>query len=198
MKKTILIITCLFISMVCVFAQSAAIKMKSGQTVTGKFIDASDTTIILMVDGDAGSQTITLPASRIAQGKLPHHRKLVIKDGKITILAKDEIKEEQRRVMAGNPNYAIGKALKVSGATAIGLGIPCLVAGVATCIAGNVGIVTLSNANSKANCKEASYYLFGMGAALTVVGIPLYVGGKKIMDINVNYTGTGAGLAFNF
>lgn len=197
MKKTILIITCLMISMVGVFAQSAAIKMKSGQTVTGKFIDANDSTIILMVDGEAGSQTLALPASRIAQGKLPHHRKLVIKDGKITILTKDDIKAEQRKVTAGNPNYALGKALKVSGATAIGIGVPCLAAGLATCIVGRVG-VTRYNAVKKANCVEASYYLLGAGAALTIVGVPLYVGGKKMMDLNVSYTGNGAALSLNF
>lgn len=198
MKKTVLIFAGLFLFMLAGSAQTAAIKMISGQTVSGKVIDATDSTLLLMVDGDAGKQTITLPASRIASGKLPHHGKLVIKEGKIVILSGDAIKAEKRKVMAGNPNYEIGKALKVSGATAIGFGIPCLVAGVATCIAGRVGDVTLDNAVSKANCVEASYYLFGAGAALTIVGVPLYVGGKRIMSLDVKYTGTGAGLALNF
>jgi hypothetical protein len=37
-----------------------------------------------------------------------------------------------------------------------------------------------------------------MGAALTIVGIPLNVHGKRIAEMNINYTGNGAGLSFNF
>lgn len=43
----------------------------------------------------------------------------------------------------------------------------------------------------------AGYILMPMGGALTVVGIPLYIKGNK-MTMNVNYTGNGAGIAFNF
>lgn len=47
----------------------------------------------------------------------------------------------------------------------------------------------------KGNCTTAGCVLMPFGAALTVVGIPLCVKGKQLMELKVNYTGTGAGLA---
>jgi hypothetical protein len=42
------------------------------------------------------------------------------------------------------------------------------------------------------------YILTPMGAALTIVGIPLYVHGKKMLQLDIQYTGNGAGVALNF
>ena len=50
----------------------------------------------------------------------------------------------------------------------------------------------------KSQCAAAGYVLLPMGAALTVVGIPLHVQGKKIGQLNINYTGNGAGMSVNF
>ena len=60
------------------------------------------------------------------------------------------------------------------------------------------GIPYASELRTQTQCLEASYYLFSIGASLTIVGIPLYVQGKKIMDINITYTGNGAGVAVSF
>jgi hypothetical protein len=55
------------------------------------------------------------------------------------------------------------------------------------------------NKNSTKNkCAAAGYVLMPFGAAWTVVGIPLYVKGKYIAELNFNYTGNGAGIAMNF
>lgn len=49
--------------------------------------------------------------------------------------------------------------------------------------------------NTKGNCTTAGCVLMPFGAALTVVGIPLTVKGKQLMELKINYTGNGAGLA---
>ena len=96
-----------------------------------------------------------------------------------------------------NPNEVIGKAFLSTGGVALGIGLPCFTAGLITCIVGNVGI-TDSNIKSKAECVEASYYLFGIGASLTIISIPLLVNGRRIADMKVNYTGNGVGTTVNF
>ena len=101
------------------------------------------------------------------------------------------------RTIPSNPNEVIGRAFLSTGGVALGIGLPCLAAGLATCIAGNVGI-TVNNVEQKANSVEASYYLFGVGASLTIISIPLIVHGKRIAEMKVNYTGNGAGAAINF
>ena len=45
---------------------------------------------------------------------------------------------------------------------------------------------------------SAGICLAAIGGTLTVVGIPLHIHGKKIMTMNVNYTGNGAGVALQF
>lgn len=127
---------------------------------------------------------------------------------------------------AANPNVELGKALKNTGVISMSVGIPCVAAGIASLVYANMlpnptaGYTTsqsLANQNPNlqymsvddyvtklgeyngkvqaANC--AGYLLTGAGAALTIVGIPLYIYGKQ-MTLNVNYTGNGAGLALNF
>jgi len=50
---------------------------------------------------------------------------------------------------------------------------------------------------TKSQLLESSYYLLPIGASLTIVGIPIYVEGKKIMDLNFGYTGNGLGVTMN-
>lgn len=188
----------LFLGITGLHAQDLTLNLTSGQKLTGVFIDKTDTTIAMLINGH--KKAVIIPAAEIAQGYLPHNTKLFVEDGKIVIITPNNTKNNNAHnaILKGNPNYTIGKALEVSGATSLGIGVPCLVAGLATCIAANVGDVSTSNAVAKSRCATASYYLFGTGAALTIVGIPLYVSGKKIMELNVNYTGNGAGVSVNF
>lgn len=198
--KFYLLIFCTLVFVTNASAQNCTLKTTSGQTMQGTLIDATDSTVTFLLNET--TQPLVLPASRIKSGTLPHKGKLLIEDGKIVIQTADDIKAARRKVIANNPNYALGKELKVSGATSLGIGIPCLAAGLATCIAGNVMYVSkysaASDLTTKSQLLESSYYLLPIGASLTIVGIPLYVGGKKIMEVNVNYTGNGAGLSMNF
>lgn len=105
----------------------------------------------------------------------------------------------------GTDNAIIGKAFKTTGIVSLSIGVPCLAAGIACCTAGHVrpvetnryGIPFVSDLTISTRCLEASYYLFGIGASLTIVGIPLYVQGKKIMEMDITYTGNGVGIALN-
>lgn len=106
-------------------------------------------------------------------------------------------KKSTTKTLPSNPNEIIGQAFSTTGLVALNVGLPCLAAGIATCIAGNVGF-TESNLKSKAQCVEASYYLFGVGASLTIISIPLIVHGRRIANMKVNYTGNGVGTTVNF
>lgn len=126
-----------------------------------------------------------------------------------------------------DPNVEIGKALQTTGAISMSVGIPCVVAGVASLLyaeflpnptAGYTTsqsladqykdleymsargyIAKLEEYNGKVRAaNNAGLILTSTGAALTIIGVPLYCYGKRIMTLNVNYTGNGAGLALNF
>lgn len=86
--------------------------------------------------------------------------------------------------------YKVGKELKSSGNVLIGLGVPIMSAGLVTLIAGH----TVPHSQ----CLEASCYLLPVGAALTLVGIPLNVKGKKIMEMEIKTTGNAMGMALHF
>ena len=95
----------------------------------------------------------------------------------------------------GDPNYMIGKALKSTGSVALALGVPCLLTG---SILMAVGYEADLDMITKNQVVTASCILFPIGASLTIVGIPLYAHGKKIMTMNFNYTGNGVGVAMEF
>ena len=198
MKKYLLLLSTLLMSVFSLSAQNCTLTMTSGQTLQGTLIDASDSTVTFLIEGAA--QALTIPASRIKSGRLPHKGKIYVQEGKVLIQTGDDIKAAERHEIVGNPNYALGKAMKVSGVTSLCVGVPCLSAGLATCIAGHVSYVSKygTGLTTKSQLLEASYYLLPIGASLTIVGIPLYVEGKKIMDLNVSYTGNGVGLTMNF
>ena len=130
------------------------------------------------------------------------------------------------QTQAADPNVSVGQAIKNTGIISISVGAPCVVAGVASLLYASLlpnpttGYTTsqslaaerddlqymsaseyigkLEEYNGKVHAaNNAGYLLVGSGAALTIIGIPLYCYGKK-MTLNVNYTGNGAGLALNF
>ena len=206
MKKSIFIFLFLWTaSLLKANAQDCVINLVTGQTLQGTVIEVTDTTVNFIMTGSVSA--FTIPAARIKNGTFPNKNRLSVQDGKIIIQTPEEIKAikaanvaAKRQKMAGNPNNTIGKALKLSGTTSLIVGVPCFAAGLATCIAGNVmssgykgsGLLT------KSELVAASYYLLPIGASLTIVGVPLYIEGKKIMELDVKYSGNGVGLAMNF
>ena len=213
--KFFLLITCLLCTFVGVFAQTLELNTTTGQTLKGKFVQASDTSVTITLKGAGGEQDLVIPASRIIGGTFSNKDRLYVFDGKISILSQNDMSKSRKQIVMGNPNVAIGRAIKNAGTVSMTIGIPCLAAGVATCIAGHIKNNTTIDTTdptkaaedakaiadkeeSKGKMKEASYYLLSTGSALTIVGIPLHICGKRIMELNVNYTGNGAGLALKF
>jgi len=197
MKKLFLLLT-VCIMAVCSFAASSYIDLTSGHKLVGSIIMYTDSDITFMPEG--AFQTMTIPVSRVQQGRLENGSQLMVENGKIVVRSKDELKymkEQANYAKLQSPNYAIGKALKSAGSVSLAIGVPVFAAGLATCIAGNVG-GTKYNLLERAQCAEASYYLFGAGAAMTIIGIPLYVHGNKLLEMHFKYSGNGAGVAVNF
>lgn len=203
-----MLLICLAISVVYASAQNITLQLRSGQLLEGKYIGHTDSTINMVINGH--TKPYAIPANNIQSGTLPG-KTIIIDNNNIVITTKEEIhaakvqrdmerratKQKELQIASKNPNYMIGRALKNTGITALGSGVPCLAAGVATCIIGYSNI-TIDDNLAKARCATASCYLFGAGAALTIIGIPLYIEGQKIMDLNFNIKGNGAGIAFNF
>lgn len=128
---------------------------------------------------------------------------------------------------ASDPNQVIGEALKTTGTVSLAVGVPCLAAGIASLMYANflpnpvancttsshlatagsgLELVTVEEYNNKVRvftnkthaAEIAGYILTPLGGALTIVGIPLYVKGNKILQMDVQYTGNGAGVAIKF
>lgn len=103
-----------------------------------------------------------------------------------------------KKVLPANPNEAIGKAFKTCGGVAIGIGVPVLTAGTILTVVGHVlptSGINDSRIGIRARCCEAGCYLMPIGASLTIIGIPLMVQGKRIAELNFNYTGSGVGMS---
>lgn len=145
----------------------------------------------------------------------------------VTISMSAQQMEVQSSDRAANPNEVIGKSLKTTGAISMSVGIPCIATGIGCLMYANLMkdpttnlttsqavanqyanrtyvtteeyVAKLTNYYNKKNAAStAGYILAPTGAALTVVGVPLYLYGKKIMQLDVNYTGNGAGVRVTF
>lgn len=210
MKKLMFLLAVVVCSVLSYAQQEATVTTIDGQRLYGIFIVGNDTSVTIRITKNAesfkkknGSDICVLHASEIASLFIDGLQ-YVFEDGKF--ISKREIerrkkqKEQENKAqeIAADPNFVIAKALKSTGALSLGFGVPCLAAGLATCIAGHIADVSPENAQAIAGCNEASYYLLGVGAGLTIVGIPLFIEGKKLMELKVNYTGNGVGLSMNF
>lgn len=128
---------------------------------------------------------------------------------------------------AADPNAVLAKTFTTTGIIDMAVGVPCIVAGISCLMYANLmedptkGYTTskavasqysnrkyispedyvdkLANYYDKKNAANtAGYILTPMGGALTIIGVPLYLYGKKMMQVNINYTGNGAGVSATF
>lgn len=128
---------------------------------------------------------------------------------------------------AANPNEVVGKAFVTTGTISIAVGVPCLAAGISCLLYANLlpaatnGFTTnkataaantdlkyitleeylkkMENHNGKVQAAStAGYILTPLGGALTIMGIPMYIHGKKISELQLQYTGNGAAITMNF
>ena len=222
MKKLLLILTTIFAISLSIYAEDVKVLMTDGKEIKGKLVSYNESLLIIEPNTIVKYEKTLSPQKVIcfeiegvglfkSQGGMFVIEEKSVSQQEIQRLANDSTKEvstdfwqrvlsertHKSKIQPSNPNEIIGRAFLSTGEVAFGIGLPCLVAGLATCIAGNVSI-NGSNVVQKANCAEASYYLFGIGASLTIISIPLIVHGKRIAEMKVNYTGNGAGTAINF
>ena len=211
--KRILLILALAVSAIATFAQDPVkVTTSDGKVISGYFVIGTDTTYTIKctdhyITNKYGTDTITFRMADIREVYMynktfvPYEGKLVAKKSVTSKLGTEVaiVSNGQQSTIytskPGDPNYMIGKALKSTGSVALALGVPCLVTG---SILMAVGYEADLDMITKNQVVTASCILFPIGASLTIVGIPLYAHGKKIMTMNFNYTGNGVGVAMQF
>lgn len=210
MKKILLVLTAIFALLSSVHATNVSVMFTNGQTIDGKLISYSDTSLVMEPTFYQTKKQIEVKPERVRYFKISGVGDFFVQDGKFVPSDKTKAKLEKKQInqeslLASNPNEVIAKAFKSTGGICIGIGVPSLIVGGILVGVGNSGVDTngkaadvAAKAKTKAACAAAGYVLMPMGAALTIVGIPLHAHGKRIGELNVNYTGNGAGVSFNF
>ena len=211
--KRILLILALAVSAIATFAlDPVKVTTSDGKVISGYFVIGTDTTYTIKctdhyITNKYGTDTITFRMADIREvymynktfvpyeGKLVAKKSVTSKLGTEVAIVSNGNQSSIYTSKPGDPNYMIGKALKSTGSVALALGVPCLVTG---SILMAVGYEADLDMITKNQVVTASCILFPIGASLTIVGIPLYAHGKKIMTMNFNYTGNGVGVAMQF
>ena len=226
--KRIVLILAFTVSAIATFAlDPVKVTTSDGRLISGYFIDGNDSTYTIKctdryVINKYGADTITFRMTDIRQvymynqtfvpyeGQLVAKKSITTKHGTEVAVVSNGQQSTVYTSKPGDPNLVIGKALKSTGGVAIGVGVPCTVAGAILLAVGksaekslyNPDLDNLSNNLKKgidsSNLQLAGCILLPLGASLTIVGIPLYAHGKKIMTMNFNYTGNGVGVAMQF
>lgn len=211
--KRILLILALAVSAIATFAlDPVKVTTSDGKVISGYFVIGTDTTYTIKctdhyITNKYGTDTITFRMADIREvymynktfvpyeGKLVAKKSVTSKLGTEVAIVSNGNQSSIYTSKPGDPNYMIGKALKSTGSVALALGVPCLLTG---SILMAVGFEADLDMITKNQVVTASCILFPIGASLTIVGIPLYAHGKKIMTMNFNYTGNGVGVAMQF
>ena len=210
MKKALFLLVAFIATVVMAHAATVTATFTNGQSMEGTLISMTDTTVTLVPIYSVDHKEIVIKPERVRYFSISGIGRYDVVDGKFVPSAKaqaklDKMQEQKRTLAAADPNQVIAKAFKSTGGVCIGIGIPSAIVGAVLVGIGNSSPDTsgkadevAAKAKTRANCAAAGYVLLPMGAALTIVGIPLHVHGKRIGELNVNYTGNGAGMSFNF
>ena len=216
MKKFLFVLMAFVALSTSAFAAHVVVNLVNGQVVEGKYISYNDTSLVILYSSRDGAQKeMTIKPDRVSVFHISGIGRFESKDGKFVPnaeakanmekeMAKNTKKTEQKRVLSADPNKVIGDAFKSTGKVCFGVGVPAAVVG-AILMGYGYGTPTGDNATelaantvTRSRCATAGTVLLPVGASLTIVGIPLYIHGKRIGELNFNYTGNGAGVAYNF
>ena len=225
MKRLIFILTILFAVITSYAQQPINVTLNDGRLIVGKLIDGNDTIITVKCTNASNikqmGEVVTVNICDTREIKLfdPNSGKMLARytPDKWTMPEIIFDVKHSEFSLPSDPNVVIGKAFKTAGGVSIGIGVPCMIAGTALIIAGKQkqkqsAEIFASNKNisssdilnySKQSIKASGMYTAGcallpVGAGFTIVGIPLFVNGKRIMNMNFNLTGNGAGVALQF
>jgi len=223
MKKLYLFI--LFLFSVGLMAENIEIQTKDGKKYNGEIRVRTDSTLTIYNRNTLREYNFI--ADEILEAWTAQGDWYTVENGKIVGQSYDEIlarKKTEEKIRMGDPNYAIGKALKSAGSVSLALGVPSMFVGCVLIAAGyskpnqlkqmindkaagktvdNTKYMKLAtdvakNKETYSNCATAGVVLLPFGGALTVVGIPLYVHGKNILELAVQVSDNGAGVAVKF
>lgn len=205
MKRLFLFLTVVVIA-ASVMAESVSVFLCDGRKIKGSLISYTEEVLIIEPNTLVKYEKKFSP-EEVLYFTIDGVGKCDSKDGKFIFDESTRIIPEEKasvaevqpnNVLPSNPNEVIGKALKSTGGACIGVGIPSLIAGTILVAYGYAGNNNLSKVIVKSKCATAGCVLMPFGAALTIVGIPLHVHGKRIAELNFNYTGNGAGVSVEF
>lgn len=216
MKKLLFVIMALFAISISANAKFVTVHFKAGHTVEGDLRYHDDTTIVMKPYYYGDGKVLTIRPEEVNDLTISGLGRFCVQDGKFVPDAKTQAKMEAKQTkvkeqleqghyFATDPNKVIGRALKSTGAACIGVGIPSLLVGTILVTYGTTGLIPLPKTTEEANknltksrCATAGCVILPFGAALTIVGVPLHVHGKRIAELKFNYTGNGAGVSVDF
>ena len=216
MKKIFLAMMALIAMSISAYAESINVRFLAGHSIEGEVVYRDDTLVRMIPYYYGKREELRVVPAEVNFFEVSGIGRFYVQDGRFVPTAKAQERMEKKEAKqrahereaqvkvsrqlhdrAADPNAVIAHALKTTGAAAIGLGIPSLVVGTILVAVGNAPSAKI-NPITQMNCATAGYVLMPFGAALTVVGIPLHVHGKRIAELKFNYTGNGAGIAMNF
>ena len=209
MKKLLFLIVAFFVTVITVHAATVEVVFTHGQSIEGTLINMTDTTVTLVPIYSVEHKEIVVRPERVKYFSISKIGRYNVVDGKFVPSEKAQAKllkmQEQQTLAAADPNQVIARAFKSTGSVCLGIGIPSLITGAVLIAIGSSSFDTSGNpeevakkAKAYANCAAAGYVLLPIGATLTIVGVPLHVHGRRIGELNVNYSQQGAGIAMRF
>jgi len=225
MKHYFYILFAVIVFAASAMAEEVEIQTKDGKKHNGELRAKTDST--LTIYNRYTLRVYNFYADEIIEARTEQGNLFTVENGKIIGHSYEELlarKKAEEKIRMGNPNYAIGKALKSAGSVSLALGVPSMFVGCVLIAAGYskpnqlkqmtkekaagrpvdntkyMKLVTEVSENSEtySNCATAGVVLLPFGGALTVVGIPLYVHGKNILELAVQVSDNGAGVAVKF
>ena len=216
MKKKLIILSFMFAFVSNVEASSVIIVFNSCREIEGELISRNDSLLEIKVDN--ATEHLQIKPEGVMYfllkgvGRYNSESGKFVPDQRTQLLinkkyAKEQAKTEAMRYNVTHPNEVVAKAFKTVGVSAIGIGVPLFCVGTILLGVGHIQLDQTSFPNideynkastNIARCGEAGVVLMPTGAALTIIGIPLYVEGKKLMELSVNINNIGAGLALKF
>ena len=209
MKKIFLLLALLVTSISFVFAnEDIILRHVDGNLYRGILITSTDSTLTISISYT--NEEMTFFHSDIVRARIGQYA-YIQKNGVLTRVSEKEYRadynaskmQDEMAVNDGmkkkinNLYYMTGDALTSAGNTALSIGIPSLLTGGALLIIGNLKSSNMDHL-TQARCATAGYVLMPFGGALTIVGFPLIIKGKQLMEIDFNYTGNGAGMTVHF
>lgn len=216
MKKIFLAMMALIAMSISAYAESINVRFLAGHSIEGEVVYRDDTLVRMIPYYYSTKDELRIVPAEVNFFEVSGIGRFYVQDGRFVPTAKAQERMEKKEAKhlaherdvqvrvsrqlhdrAADPNAVIAHALKTTGAAAIGLGIPSLFVGTILVAVGNAPSAKI-NPITRVNCATAGYVLMPFGAALTVVGIPLHVHGKRLAELKFNYTGNGAGIAMNF